>query len=85
MDSEARFEAELPRFKRKQFWSLESTTCGHYGGSDFRNSLILLPVLASTALRSAMEKLDAGRINPVGGVGNQIAVARESVKTVQTL
>jgi len=29
------------------------------------------------ALRSAMEKLNAGRINPVGTVGNQIAVARK--------
>ena len=29
------------------------------------------------ALRSAMEKLTAGRINPVGSVGNDIAVARK--------
>jgi hypothetical protein len=30
------------------------------------------------ALRRALEKLDVGRINPVGSVGNQIAVARKS-------
>jgi hypothetical protein len=29
------------------------------------------------ALRRALEKLDAGRITPVGSVGNQIAVARK--------
>ena len=29
------------------------------------------------ALRRALEKLDAGRISPVGSVGNQIAVARK--------
>ncbi|HUJ93799.1 MAG TPA: hypothetical protein VLW84_00930 [Terriglobales bacterium] len=29
------------------------------------------------ALRSAMEKLDVGRISPTGSVGNQIAVARK--------
>ena len=29
------------------------------------------------ALRRALEKLDVGRINPVGSVGNQIAVARK--------
>jgi len=29
------------------------------------------------ALRRALEKVDIGRINPVGSVGNQIAVARK--------
>ena len=48
----------------------------------------LLKEKGPDALRSAMEKLDAGRINPVGSVGNQIAVARkrqEGANTVITI
>ncbi len=37
----------------------------------------LLKEKGPDALRRAMEKLDVGRINPTGSVGNQIAVARK--------
>lgn len=37
----------------------------------------LLKEKGPDALRRALEKLDVGRINPVGSVGNQIAVARK--------
>lgn len=37
----------------------------------------LLKEKGTDALRRALEKLDVGRINPVGSVGNQIAVARK--------
>jgi len=37
----------------------------------------LLQEKGPDALRSAMEKLDVGRISPTGSVGNQIAVARK--------
>jgi hypothetical protein len=37
----------------------------------------LLKNKGQDALRSALEKEDRGRINPVGSVGNQIAVARK--------
>ena len=37
----------------------------------------LLQEKGPDALRRAMEKLDVGRINPTGSVGNQIAVARK--------
>jgi hypothetical protein len=37
----------------------------------------LLKENGTDALRRAMEKLNVGRINPVGSVGNQIAVARK--------
>jgi hypothetical protein len=37
----------------------------------------LVQAKSTDALRRAMEKLDAGRISPVGSVGNQIAVARK--------
>ena len=37
----------------------------------------LLQQKGPDALRRAMEKLDVGRINPTGSVGNQIAVARK--------
>ena len=37
----------------------------------------LLKDKGQDALRGAMEKLDVGRINPVGSTGNQIAVARK--------
>jgi len=37
----------------------------------------LLKSKGQDALRSALEKLNAGRLNPVGSVGNDIAVARK--------
>jgi hypothetical protein len=37
----------------------------------------LLKEKGPDALRRAMEKLDVGRINPTGSVGNQIAIARK--------
>jgi len=37
----------------------------------------LLKEKGPDALRGAMEKLDVGRVNPTGSVGNQIAVARK--------
>jgi hypothetical protein len=37
------------------------------------------------ALRSATEKLDVGRINPTGSVGNQIAVARKRQEGSDTI
>ena len=37
----------------------------------------LLKASGSEALRKALEKEDAGRISPVGSVGNQIALARK--------
>jgi len=37
----------------------------------------LLKAKGQDALRSALEKLNAGRLNPVGSVGNDIAVARK--------
>jgi len=37
----------------------------------------LLKEKGPDALRRAMEKLDVGRINPTGSVGNQLAVARK--------
>ena len=38
---------------------------------------MLLKEKGPDAIRRAMEKLDVGRINPTGSVGNQIAVARK--------
>src|SRR5690349_11686743 len=37
----------------------------------------LVKTKGTDALRSALEKEDVGRINPVGTIGNQIAVARK--------
>ena len=49
----------------------------HYASDEEVASLAhLLKDQGQDALRAALEKLDAGRINPVGTVGNTIAVAR---------
>lgn len=49
----------------------------HYASDEEVASLAhLLKDQGQDALRAALEKLDAGRINPVGTVGNAIAVAR---------
>ncbi len=45
----------------------------------------LLKDQGQDALRRALEKLDAGRINPVGTVGNQIAVARRRQEGPNTI
>jgi hypothetical protein len=45
----------------------------------------LLKEKGPDALRSAMEKLDVGRINPTGSVGNQIAVARKRQAGSETI
>lgn len=44
---------------------------------EVENLAALLKEKGIDALRRALEKLDVGRINPVGTVGNQIAVARK--------
>ena len=49
----------------------------HYASDEEIASLAhLLKDKGQDALRAALEKLDAGRINPMGSVGNAIAVAR---------
>lgn len=49
----------------------------HYASDEEIASLAhLLKDQGQDALRAALEKLDAGRINPVGTVGNAIAIAR---------
>ena len=45
----------------------------------------LVKTKGTDALRSALEKEDVGRINPVGTVGNQIAVARKRQAGSDTL
>lgn len=45
----------------------------------------LLKNKGADELRRALEKLDVGRINPVGSVGNQIAVARKRTVGSDTL
>jgi hypothetical protein len=58
----------------------------HYATDDEVQALAtLLKEKGQDALRSAMEKLDAGRINPVGSVGNQIAVARKRQEGPNTI
>jgi hypothetical protein len=50
----------------------------HYASDEEISQLAeLVKDKGTDALRRALEKLDAGRINPVGSVGNQIAVARK--------
>ena len=45
----------------------------------------LLKEKGPDALRRAMEKLDVGRINPTGSVGNQVAVARKRQAGADTI
>ena len=45
----------------------------------------LLKEKGQDALRRAMEKLDVGRVNPVGSTGNQIAVARKKQVGSETM
>jgi len=45
----------------------------------------LLKEKGQDALRRAMEKLDVGRVNPVGSTGNQIAVARKKQVGTETV
>ena len=45
----------------------------------------LLKEKGPDALRRAMEKLDVGRINPTGSVGNQVAVARKRQAASDTI
>ena len=52
---------------------------------EVENLAALLKEKGIDALRRALEKLDVGRINPVGSVGNQIAVARKRQVGANTL
>ena len=45
----------------------------------------LLQAKGQDALRNALDKEDKGRLNPVGSVGNQIAVARKRQQGTQTI
>jgi hypothetical protein len=97
------FGQQSEEAKEERFSAVAMGTGGAAGGStvqfDFRVThyatdaevqelATLLKEKGQDALRGAMEKLDAGRINPVGSVGNQIAVARkrqEGSNTVITI
>jgi hypothetical protein len=97
------FGQESEETKQEGFSAVAMGTGGSVGGRtvqfDFRVTryatdeevqqlALLLKEKGQDELRSAMEKLDAGRINPVGSVGNQIAVARkrrEGSNTVITI
>ena len=47
--------------------------------------LVEVEDLVQDALRRAMEKLDVGRVSPVGSTGNQIAVARKKQVGTETV
>ena len=52
---------------------------------ELNNFATLLKEKGQDALRGALEKEDKGRVNPVGSVGNQIAVARKRQVGTETI
>jgi hypothetical protein len=52
---------------------------------ELNNFAALLKEKGPSALRSALEKEDKGRLSPVGSVGNQIAVARKRQVGTETI
>ena len=52
---------------------------------DVQRLATLLKEKGQDDLRRALEKLDAGRINPVGSVGNTIAIARKRQQGKETI
>jgi hypothetical protein len=52
---------------------------------ELANYATLLKEKGTDALRRQLEKVDVGRVNPVGSVGNQIAVARKRQVGSETL